>query len=142
MRTNRIAVRLADLDRAVRETTGRGLPELLAELGGPLRDRPVERSVLAGARDTAIGEAETSSLCLSCAWYRDWLAEIGRDGSLTKLINQGEQARLGQAVRRPEYPARRQGAPVLPPAVAADVTRGTQAVQHGTPVVHLGIRRP
>jgi len=140
MRTNRIAVRLADLDRAVRETIGRGLPELLAELGGPLRDRPAERSVLAGARDTAIGEAETSSLCLSCAWYRDWLAEIGRDGSLTKLINQGEQARLGQAVRVLEYLAGRQGAPVLLPALAADVTGDTKALNHGTLLSTLVLR--
>jgi len=140
MRTNRIAVRLADLDRAVRETTGRGLPELLAELGGPLRDRPVERSVLAGARDTATGEAETSSLYLSCAWYRDWLAEIGRDGSLTKLINQGEQARLGQAVRVLEYLAGRQGAPVLLPALAADVTGDTKALNHGTLLSTLVLR--
>ena len=140
MRTNRIAVRLADLDRAVRETTGRGLPELLAELGGPLRDRPAERSVLAGARDTATGEAETSSLYLSCAWYRDWLAEIGRDGSLTKLINQGEQARLGQAVRVLEYLAGRQGAPVLLPALAADVTGDTKALNHGTLLSTLVLR--
>ena len=140
MRTNRIAVRLADLDRAVRETTGRGLPELLAELGGPLRDRPAERSVLAGARDTAIGEAEASSLYLSCAWYRDWLAEIGRDGSLTKLINQGEQARLGQAVRVLEYLAGRRGAPVLLPALAADVTGDTKALNHGTLLSTLVLR--
>ncbi len=140
MRTNRIAVRLADLDRAVRETTGRGLPELLAELDGPLRDRPAERSVLAGARDTATGEAETSSLYLSCAWYRDWLAEIGRDGSLTKLINQGEQARLGQAVRVLEYLAGRQGAPVLLPALAADVTGDTKALNHGTLLSTLVLR--
>src|SRR5438128_1792513 len=53
-RTNRIAVRLADLDRAVRESTGRGLPELLAERAGPLRDRPAERSALTGARDAVI----------------------------------------------------------------------------------------
>jgi len=140
MRTNRIAVRLADLDRAVRETIGRGLPELLTELGGPLRDRPAERSVLAGARDTATGEAETSSLYLSCAWYRDWLAEIGRDGSLTKLINQGEQARLGQAVRVLEYLAGRQGAPVLLPALAADVTGDTKALNHGTLLSTLVLR--
>src|SRR2546429_2010314 len=66
MRANRIALRLADLDHAVRETTRRGLPELLAKLDGPLRDRPAERSLLAGARDAAIREAETSSLYLSC----------------------------------------------------------------------------
>src|SRR5689334_16031 len=70
--TDRIAVRLADLDRAVRESTGRGLPELLAELGGPLRDRPAERNVLAGARDDAIRAAQASSLFPACDWYREW----------------------------------------------------------------------
>jgi uncharacterized protein (TIGR02679 family) len=140
MRANRIAVRLADLDHAVRETTGRGLPELLAELDGPLRDRPAERSVLAGARDAAIREAETSSLYLSCAWYRDWLAEIGQDGTLTKLINQDEQARLGQAIRVLEYMAGRQHAPVLLPALAADVTGDTKALNHGTLLSTLVLR--
>jgi len=139
-RTNRIAVRLADLDRAVRESTGRGLPELLAERGGPLRDRPAERSALTGARDAVIREAETSSLHPSCAWYRDWLAEIGRDGSLTKLINQGEQARLGQAVRVLEYLAGRQDAPVLLPALAAEVTGDTKALNHGTLLSTLVLR--
>jgi uncharacterized protein (TIGR02679 family) len=140
VRTNRVAVRLADLDRAVRETTGRGLPELLAELGGPLRDRPAERSALAGARDTAIREAETSPLHLSCAWYRDWLAEIGRDGTLTKLINTGEQARLGQAIRVLEYLAGRTDVPVLLPALAADVTGDTKALNHGTTLSTLVLR--
>jgi uncharacterized protein (TIGR02679 family) len=139
-RTNRIAVRLADLDHAVREATGRGLPELLAELGGPLYDRPAERSALAGARAAAIREAETSPLYLSCAWYRDWLTGIGRDGSLTKLINQGEQARLGQAVRLLEYLAGRRDAPVLLPALAADVTGDTKALNHGTLLSTLVLR--
>jgi uncharacterized protein (TIGR02679 family) len=139
-RANRIAVRLADLDHAVRETTGRGLPELLAELGGPLRDRPAERSALAGARDAAIREAEMSRLYLSCAWYRDWLAEIGQDGSLTKLINQGEQARLGHAVRVLEYLAGRRDAPVLLPALAADVTGDTKALNHGALLSTLVLR--
>jgi uncharacterized protein (TIGR02679 family) len=139
-RANRIGVRLADLDRAVRESTGRSLPELLAELGGPLRDRPAERSVLAGARDAAIQAAQTSSLFLSCAWYRDWLAELGRDGTLTKLINAGEQARLGQAVRVLEYLAGRQDTPVLLPALAANVTGDTKALNHGTLLSTLVLR--
>ena len=139
-RANRIGVRLADLDRAVRESTGRGLPELLAELGGGLRDRPAERSVLARARDAAIQAAQTSSLFLSDAWYRDWLAELGRDGTLTKLINTGEQARLGQAVRVLEYLAGRQDTPVLLPTLAADVTGDTKALNHGTLLSTLVLR--
>jgi len=139
-RTNRIAVRLADLDRAVRETTGRGLRELLAEQGGPLRDRPAERHALAGSRDAALRQAEASSLHACCGWYRNWLAELARDGSLTKLITAGEQARFGQAVRVLEYLDSRSGGPVLLPALAADVTGDTKALNHGTVLSTLVLR--
>ncbi len=138
--TTRIAVRLADLDRAVRESTGRGLRELLAEQGGPLRDRPAERSALAGLRDATLREAEASPLHASCGWYRDWLAEIARDGTLTKLIKAGERARFGQAVRVLEYLGRRTGGPVLLPALAAGVTGDTKALSHGTVVSTLVLR--
>jgi uncharacterized protein (TIGR02679 family) len=139
-RTARVTVRLADLDGAVREATGRGLPELLAELGGPLRDRPAERGALAAARETAVRAAETSSLHGSCGWYRDWLAEMARDGTLTRLINQGEQVRLAQAVRVLEHLAGRAGGPVLLPALAADITGDTKALNHGTILSTLVLR--
>jgi uncharacterized protein (TIGR02679 family) len=138
--TARITVRLADLDHAVREGTGRGLPELLAALGGPLRNRPAERDALAAARETAIREARASSLHASCGWYRDWLAEIAADGSLTKLINQAEQERLAQAVRVLEHLAGRAGAPVLLPALAAEITGDTKALNHGTVLSTLVLR--
>jgi len=139
-RAIRITVRLADLDRAVRETTGGGLTELLAALGGPLRDRPAERGALAEARQAALRAAEASPLQLSCGWYRDWLAEIAADGSLTKLINTGEQARLAQAVRVLEYLSGRPGGPVLLPALAAAITGDTKALNHGTTVSTLVLR--
>jgi len=139
-RTTRITVRLADLDNAVREATGRSLPELLTDMAGPLRNRPAERSALAGARDAVIRAAEASSLHASCGWYRDWLTEIMRDGSLTKLINQGEQARLGQAARVLEYLAGRAGVPILLPALAADITGDTKALNHGTVLSTLVLR--
>jgi len=129
-----------DLDRAVREVTGRGLPELLAELGGPLRNRPAERSALASARDAAAAAAQASPLHAACGWYRDWLAEIAADGSLTRLVGQGEQARLGQAVRVLEHLDRRAGAPVLLPELAADVTGDTKALGHGTVLSTLVLR--
>jgi uncharacterized protein (TIGR02679 family) len=136
----RVTVRLADLANAVREATGRNLPELLAELGGPLRDRPAERIALAGARDAAIRAAKASPLHACCGWYREWLEEIAADGSLTKLIRQGEQALLGQAVRVLEYLAVRSGAPILLPALAADVTGDTKALSHGTVLSTLVLR--
>jgi uncharacterized protein (TIGR02679 family) len=139
-RTAQVSVRLTDLDRAVRETTGRGLPDLLTEIGGPLRDRPAERSALATARDAAAAAARASALHDACDWYRDWLAEVAADGTLPRLIGQGEQARLGQAVRVLEHLAGRAGAPVLLPALAADVTGDTKALGHGTVLSTLVLR--
>ncbi len=139
-RTSRIVVRLADLDAAVREATGHGLRELLAKQGGPLRDRPAERSALAGVRAAALRGAEASWLHASCGWYRDWLAEIARDGSLTKLIKAGEQTRFGQAVRVLEHLGSRSGSPVLLPALAADVTGDTKTLNHGTALSTLVLR--
>jgi uncharacterized protein (TIGR02679 family) len=139
-RTARVTVRLADLDGAVRETTGRGLAELLAELGGPLRDRPAERGALNASREAAISAAQASALHGRCGWYRDWLAEIAGDGTLTRLINQGEQARLGQAIRVLEHLAGRAGQPVLLPALAADITGDTKALNHGTILSTLVLR--
>ncbi len=136
----RITVRLADLDTAVREATGVGLPELLARLGGPLCDRPAERGARAAARDAAIRAAQASPLHARCGWYRDWLADIGRDGTLTRLVNQEEQARLGQAVRVLEHLDRRAGAPVLLPALAAEITGDTKALDHGTALSTLVLR--
>src|SRR5262249_3215437 len=76
----------------------------------------------------------------ACGWYREWLAEVGQDGTLTKLINTGEQARLGHAVRVLEYLAGRQDAPVLLPTLAADVTGDTKALNHGTLLSTLVLR--
>ncbi|HEV2374392.1 MAG TPA: TIGR02679 family protein [Streptosporangiaceae bacterium] len=138
--TARVTVRLADLDRAVRETAGCGLPELLAELGGPVRDRRAERSALAAARHAAVTAVETSPLHATCGWFQDWLAEVVRDGSLTRLVNQGEQVRLAQAVGVLEYLAARSEDPVLLPTLAAEVTGDTKALNHGTVVSTLVLR--
>ena len=139
-RTARVSVRLADLDSAVSEATGLSLPELLAELSGPLRNRPADRAALAIARDAAASAAQDSPLHDSCGWYRDWLAELSADGSLTKLVNQGEQARLTLAVRVLEYLDGRAGSPVLLPALAAEVTGDTKALGHGTVLSTLILR--
>ena len=135
-------MRLADLDRAVREATGRGLAELLAELGGPLRDRPAERSALAGARDAAIRAAQASPLHDSCGWYRDWLAEIAA-GRQPDEADQARASRRGSGRRFACWSTwpREAGGPVLLPALAADVTGDTKALNHGHPAVDAGAAR-
>ena len=62
-----IAVRLADLDAAVRETTGGGLIDLLERLGPPVRDRPADRRRLADGREATVRSVQKSFL-----HERDW----------------------------------------------------------------------
>jgi uncharacterized protein (TIGR02679 family) len=143
--TARLAVRLADLELAVREATGDGLAELLAELGGPLRDRPAEVAKHVAERETTVRSAEMSFLFAEHEWYREWLAVLARDGTLTKLVNTAESARVGQAVRVLESLAARAwpaetGAPVLLPELAAAVTGDTKALNPGTMLSTLVLR--
>src|SRR5690242_14200487 len=74
--TRRLTVSLADLDAAMLRATGSGLAAVLAEVGGPLRDRPGEAASLAAARADLIAVAQRSPLHASCGWYRSWLAEM------------------------------------------------------------------
>ncbi len=133
-----IAVRLSDLEAAVREAIGRGLAELLEELGPPLRDRPGERERLVAGRDATIRSAQKSSLN-ALDWHQAWLGEIARDGTLTRLVNADDAERIGQAVRVLEALARRDG-PVQLAELAAEVTGDTKALNHGTVLGTLVLR--
>jgi uncharacterized protein (TIGR02679 family) len=135
---SQIAVRLADLDESVREATGRGLAELLAELGPPLRNLPEAKERLGAGREAALRSAEKSSLH-PLSWYRSWLTEIARDGSLTKLVNAGEAGRVGQATRVLEALHGRTGNVQLA-ELAAEVTGDTKALNHGTVLATLVLR--
>ena len=136
----RLTVHLAELDQSVREVTGRGLADLLADLGGPLRDRPAELAAHVAERETTVRSAEKSSLFAEHEWFREWVAAVWRDGTLTKLVNSGDQSRVGQAVRVLEYLAARDGAPVLLPELAAAVTGDTKALNPGTVLSTLVLR--
>ena len=140
--TKRLTVPLADLDAAVRRATGLGLAALLAALGGPLRDRPAETVSLAAARAALIATAETSSLNESCHWYREWLADQRRDGTITRLAGRGDAAVFGQAIRVLEYLEARPAtsAPIALPALAAQITGDTKALNHGTTLATLILR--
>ena len=121
--------------------TGRACAELLAELGGPLRDRPAERAALAASLDTAVRAARGQLRCTTRAsWYRDWLAELAADGSLTKLVNAGRAGPAGAGGPRAGVPGRARGSPVLLQALAAEVTGDTKALGHGTVLSTLVLR--
>jgi uncharacterized protein (TIGR02679 family) len=137
-----MTVRLADLDAAVSRATGLGLADALAALGAPLRNRPAETALLADARACLIGVAEASPLNESCPWYRVWLADLSRDGTITRLGNTGDTSSLDRAVRVLEFLAVRpvDAPPVALPALAAGITGDTKALNHGTTLATLVMR--
>src|SRR5438105_10651141 len=95
----RLTVRLADLDAAVREAGAGGLAALLESVGGsPLRDRPGERLKVETGVKATVRCAEESFLTFF-DWFAEWLGELRRDGTLTRLVNAGEAGRVGQAVQ-------------------------------------------
>ena len=140
--TQRMTVRLADLDAALSRATGLGLTDAIAALGAPLRNRPAETALLADARACLIGVAEASPLNESCPWYRVWLADLSRDGTITRLGNTGDTTSLGRAVRVLEFLAVRpvDAPPVALPALAAGITGDTKALNHGTTLATLVMR--
>jgi uncharacterized protein (TIGR02679 family) len=133
-----ITVRLADLDQAVREATGHSIAGLLERIGPPLRNLPQAREKLAAGRDATLRSVEISSLA-SHGWYLQWIADLSRDGTLTKLVNAGDEQRLGQAVRVLESRDGRT-APVQLAELAAAVTGDTHALDHGTTLATLVLR--
>jgi len=140
--TKRMTVRLTELDAALSRATGLGLPGVLAALGEPLRNRPAETAMLAGARAFLIAVAAGSPLNDSCPWYRAWLSGLSTDGTVTRLANTGDTTALGQAVQVLEYLAARpaDAPPVALPALAARITGDTKALNHGTTLATLLMR--
>jgi uncharacterized protein (TIGR02679 family) len=137
----RAAVTLAELDTAVRGGTGCGLAELLAALGGPLRNKPAEAASLSSARAELEALAAASHLHAGDAWFREWLDEMRRDGTLTRLATQPQVMR--NAVGALEHLSGRPAsadAPIALPALAALVTGDTKALNHGTTLATVVLR--
>jgi uncharacterized protein (TIGR02679 family) len=140
--TRRMTVPLAELDAALSRATGLGLAGVLAALGEPLRNRPAETAMLTDARAGLLAVAQVSPLNESCPWYRTWLTELTRDGTITRLAKTGDSTALGQAVRVLEFLAARavDAPPIALPALAAHITGDTKALNHGTTLATLIMR--
>jgi len=136
----RLTIGLTDLDAALRRRYGTGLRETLEALGGPLRDRPVEREREARERETLVAAA-TGSVLAAEPWYQAWLSVLRADGGLTRLVRRDNQLMLGQAIRILEYlHARDPGDPVPLPVLAERFTGDTKALLAGGPLATLVLR--
>jgi uncharacterized protein (TIGR02679 family) len=82
---SRLTVRLSEMDAYLR---GACDSDLTAVLGGSLRDRPAERRAENAAREDLLRQAER---CVHAGsdWYAGWLADVQRDGILTRLLRAG-----------------------------------------------------
>jgi uncharacterized protein (TIGR02679 family) len=72
------------------------LREAVEVLGGAVPDVGAERAGFDARRDAAL---QSALACRHAAepWYGAWLAELSTDGTLTRLLRAGKQARLAQA---------------------------------------------
>ena len=137
-----LAVRLADIDQAVREATGLGLIRLLERIGPPLKDRPAEKQRLVDGREAAIRVAGKSFLSAR-GWYQAWLAELAADGTLTRLVNSDDARQLRQATRVLEWVEQRielKAAPAQLAELSATITGDAKALSHGTALGPLVLR--
>jgi uncharacterized protein (TIGR02679 family) len=135
----RLTVRLSDLDAAVTEATGSALAGLLAALfEAPLRDRPAERERLAAGVDECVRRLNDSYLS-GFDWYAEWVAGLCADGTLTRMVRGSDTGPLLQAIGALEAMDGRP-APVLLPALAAEVTGDTKALNHPSAASTLVLR--
>lgn len=135
-----LSVSLADLDATLRQRYGTGLRETLEALGGPLRDRPVEREREARERENLVIAAAGSELGAE-PWYEAWLTALRTDGSITRLVRRDNRLLLEQAVRILEFlHARDPSDPVPLPVLAERFTGDTKALLAGGPLGTLVLR--
>jgi uncharacterized protein (TIGR02679 family) len=131
----RLEVRLETLDARLRSALGVGLIDAIPAItGAALRNLPEDRARASRARQAAISILTNSPLHDVQPWYAAWAAQLDRDGTVTRLANQGSTAQLAQAARTLEYLEARppDAAPIPLPILADTVTRDTKALNKGT----------
>lgn len=132
-----VTVPMAALNAAVRDVSGMELSDALAELYGPLRNRPAERSDEQLARQRAIADApSTGGRHAGQEWFERWLAEIEDDGTVTRLVRRADAEHLHWAASvLAHLPADGLALPVL----AERATGNTKALS-ATPAATLVLR--
>lgn len=124
--TRRPAVDLGELDRWLRGAYGVGLRQALARLDHPERPADVREAVDAAMRCRHAGEG----------WFTGWLGGLSRDGTIGRLVRQGDGDLLGWAAAvLDRLPARDVPLPVL-----AEWATGDPAALSGRPLAGLVMR--
>ncbi len=109
------------------------------ELGGPVRDLAAERAAELQRWGDALSPMRASPLA-GLAWYREWLEQIRRDGTVTRLIRQGHSDLLSMATAVLEQlPSGSEPADAVLSRLAATVTGDARALTEG-PLASLVLR--
>ncbi len=137
-----LSVGLAELDAAIAEATGTGLRQFLERIGPPLQDRPADELRVVGGSEAAVRSVK-EIFPNEPSWLRPWLAELGTDGTLTKLVTFGETDRLRLAARVLSWLEKRieiKAAPTQLGELAATITGDSKALNQGTALGTLVLR--
>jgi uncharacterized protein (TIGR02679 family) len=93
------------LDAYLRQAYGQSL---VTALGGRVRNRPAERDAVVQARAAIIAQARDCKHSTQ-TWFQLWLADLQRDGTLTRLVRAGRDLTSAvtvlDALPAPEEPA-------------------------------------
>ena len=132
-----IRIGLDMLDQAIFREFEVSLAAALALIGGPLRNRPAERTDEAQARSEALADARRRvGEHAGSAWFQTFCQQLESDGTLTRLVRRGDADQLGWACEvLARLPARMISVPVL----AERATGNTKALS-GTPISTLVLR--
>jgi uncharacterized protein (TIGR02679 family) len=140
-----VRVKLADLDTAVRSSRAqRGLVAVLADLtGGPLRDRPAERSEQASRREQLWAELDRLLVVCGLAgqdWTRSWTEWLHRGGALTRLPPDQAEPTLAVAAATLGKVLDGDRPPTGIAELASSMTGDAHGLDDGTPAAALILR--
>jgi uncharacterized protein (TIGR02679 family) len=135
-----LSIPLPEVDAALRRAgAAAGLHAAVEALTGPVRNLAAERAAEVLHWEEALAEARSSRLA-SLPWYAAWLEEIGKDGTVIRLIRQGHASVLTQAPAVLEHlPGGPEPAGILLDGLAEEVTGDPRALDPG-PLASLVLR--
>jgi uncharacterized protein (TIGR02679 family) len=125
-RTRRVTVSLGELDRLLRRAYGTGLLAALARIDAPERPTGTVAALQAALRGRHAGEG----------WYSAWLGQMSRDGTVARLVRQGQGELLALAAAvLDRLPTKDVPLPVL-----AEWATGDATALYATPLADLVVR--